>query len=78
MKSDVATVTAKGQIVIPARLRRQLGIRKGTKISIQREKHNLILQPLTEDYIRSLRGSLKGEPSLLEALLEDRRRERDL
>ena len=78
MKSDVATVTAKGQIVIPARLRRELGIRKGTKISFRAQKNSLILEPLTEEYIRSLRGSLKGKPSILEVLLEGRRQEREL
>ena len=32
---------------------------------------NLSLQPLTPEFIRSLRGSLKGEPSALKALLSD-------
>ncbi len=78
MKAEVSTVTTKGQLVIPAKLRRKLGIRKGTQVVFVEENHRLVLQPLTPEYIRSLRGSLKGEPSLLETLLQERKQERDL
>lgn len=75
MKPEVSTVTTKGQLVIPARLRRKFGIRKGTRVAFAEENHRLVLQPLTREFIHSLRGSLKGEPSLGDALTEDRRRE---
>lgn len=78
VKTDTATVTTKGQLVIPARLRRRLGIRKGTLVSFTEENGRLLLQPVTPEFIRSLRGSLKGEPSLLRVLLEERKREREL
>ena len=42
------------------------------------EDHRMILQPLTPEFIRSLRGSLKGGPSALKFLLEERKREREL
>ncbi len=42
------------------------------------QENRLVLQPLTAEFIRSLRGSLSGEPSALKALLEDRKREREL
>ncbi len=74
----IATVTAKGQLVIPAKLRHKLGIRKGTKVSCQLDKNQLILQPLNREFIRSLRGSLKGDPSLLDLLTKDRHWEREL
>ncbi len=61
-----ATVSAKGQVVIPARFRRELGIRKGTRVSVTQENGQLILQPVTREFIRSLHGCLKGEPNLLE------------
>ena len=77
MKADVSTVTTKGQLVIPSRLRRKLGIRKGTRVSFREEKGQLILQPLTEEYIRSLCGSLKGKPSALDYWLREHRRERE-
>ncbi len=78
MKTEVSTVTTKGQLVIPSRLRRKFGIRKGTQVAFVEENHRLILQPLTPEFVRSLRGSLKGEPSALKFLLEDRKREREL
>jgi len=78
MKPEISTVTSKGQVVIPAKLRRQLGIRKGTRVSFRADKHSLILQPLTEEYIRSLRGILKGKPSALDFWFEEHRRERHL
>ncbi len=78
MKNEVSTVTTKGQLVIPSKLRRKFGIRKGTQVAFIEEDHRLILQPLTPEFIHSLRGSLKGEPSPLKFLLEDRKRERRL
>jgi len=77
MKSEQATVTTKGQLVIPVRLRKKYSIRKGTKVAFIEEDNRLILQPITHEFIQSLRGSLKGKPSALHFLLKTRRRERD-
>jgi len=78
MKTETGVVTSKGQLVIPARLRRRFGIRKGTVVSFAEEKGRLVLQPVTPEFIRSLKGSLKGERSCLEELLSARQRERKL
>ncbi len=78
MKREVSTVTTKGQLVIPSKLRRKYGIRKGTQVAFVEGEGHLILQPLTAEFVRSLRGSLKGEPSALRILLEERKREREL
>lgn len=75
MEPQFATVTSKGQIVIPANLRRKHGIRKGTRIAIREDNLSLVLQPITARYIESLRGSLKGGPSLTAFLKKERRRE---
>jgi len=75
MQPEFATVTSKGQLVIPAKLRRKFGIRKGTRISIREDNLKLVLQPITDRYIESLRGSLKGGPSLTAFLKKERRRE---
>ena len=61
MKSEYSvTLTSKGQLVIPAELRRKLGMRKGTRVAITQEKGRLILQPITNAFIDSLKGCLKG------------------
>ena len=78
MKTQVSTVTTKGQLVIPSKLRRKYSIKEGTQVVFLEQKNRLVLQPLTPEFIRSLRGSLKGEPSALKALLEDRKQERRL
>jgi AbrB family looped-hinge helix DNA binding protein len=78
MKSAVSTVTTKGQLVIPAKLRRKYGIRKGTRVAMIEEENRIILQPLTREFIRSVRGSLKGEPSALIFLKEGRSLDREL
>ncbi len=78
MKTEVSTVTTKGQLVIPSKLRRKYSIKEGTQVAFLEQENRLVLQPLTPEFIRSLRGSLKREPSALKALLEDRKRERKL
>jgi AbrB family looped-hinge helix DNA binding protein len=78
MKREVSTVTTKGQFVIPSKLRRKYGIRKGTQVAFVEGEDRLILQPLTAEFVRSLRGSLKGEPSALRILLKGRKREHGL
>jgi AbrB family looped-hinge helix DNA binding protein len=78
MKGAVSIVTSKGLVKIPPSLRRKFGIRKGTRVSIAAEGTRIILQPLTREYISSLRGSLKGEPSALAFLFASRRGDREL
>lgn len=68
-------VSSKGQIVIPASLRDKLGIKTGTRISIREHDDHLVLQPITEAFISSLRGSCKGKTSLVDALQRERRLE---
>jgi AbrB family looped-hinge helix DNA binding protein len=78
MKTEVSTVTTKGQLVIPSKLRRKYAIKEGTQVAFLEQENRLVLQPLTPEFIRSLRGSIRDEPSALKALLEDRKREREL
>jgi AbrB family looped-hinge helix DNA binding protein len=69
-------VSSKGQIVIPAELRRKYAIKAGTKVEIFDDGEQIILRPVTPEYIRSLRGSLKGGDAL-KVLTEERRKERE-
>ena len=72
------TVTAKGQIVIPSRIRRHLNIKKGTRLSIIEKNDEIILQPLTREYFENTAGVLKTKGKLTQALLEERRKEKTI
>jgi AbrB family looped-hinge helix DNA binding protein len=76
MEAIFTVVSSKGQIVIPAVLREKLGIKTGTRIAIHTEENQLILQPITADYIDSLIGCCKGKDSLVEARERDHRIEK--
>jgi hypothetical protein len=53
-----------------------LGIKRGTLVSFLEENGHIVIQPVTREFIRGLRGSLKAGPSPLEHLTEERHRER--
>jgi AbrB family looped-hinge helix DNA binding protein len=71
--------TSKGQVVIPSKIRRRMGIREGTYIQIDVDDVNkrLILTPVTREYIHSLRGKFKGK-GLMKALMAEKNREKVL
>jgi AbrB family looped-hinge helix DNA binding protein len=68
--------TVKGQIVIPASLRRKYGIKNGTKIIVTDAGDSIVLKPVTEQYLKNLQGSLKGKGGL-KVLLEERRQDKE-
>jgi AbrB family looped-hinge helix DNA binding protein len=76
METSFTTVSSKGQVVIPSELREQLGIAAGTRIAIRVEKDHLVLEPITEAYIHSFRGALKGPVSMVEANIREKRFEK--
>ncbi|MEP6819496.1 MAG: AbrB/MazE/SpoVT family DNA-binding domain-containing protein [bacterium] len=73
------TATSKGQIVIPSSVRRKFGIKEGTRIQINvsDDEKEIILTPITREYVHSLRGKFKGK-GLLKALMADKKKEREL
>ena len=66
--------TIKGQIVIPASLRRKYGIKNGTKIIVLDNGESIVLKPITEQYLQKMQGSLKGKGGM-KVLLEERRKD---
>ena len=74
---DTAYVTSKGQLVVPAKLRRRYGIKPGTKICFIERNGEILFQPVTREYIRSVRGMLKSETSATEDLLRERAKDRE-
>jgi AbrB family looped-hinge helix DNA binding protein len=73
------TISSKGQVVVPAQLREQLGLKKGTRATWTEEGGRLILMPITERLLDEIQGFLKprpGEPSMFEEHFKERERER--
>ena len=71
--------TSKGQVVIPSKIRKQLGIKDGTylQIDVDAVTKQIILTPVTREYVHSLRGKYKGR-GLMKALMAEKKREREL
>lgn len=71
--------TSKGQVVIPSKIRKELGIKDGThfQIAVNPDTRQIILTPVTREYIRSLRGKYKGK-GLMKALMAEKKREKEL
>ena len=69
------SVTTKGQMVIPAKLRRSLNIKQGTRLVLIEKKGEFVVRPITAATIDSMRGLLKtgpGEKTATQELLDDR------
>jgi AbrB family looped-hinge helix DNA binding protein len=76
----LTTMSSRGQVVLPADVRRKLGLRKGTRISIVLEdegEKSMVLRPMETDVIRELRGILKDGGEVLDFLQQERRRDRE-
>ena len=58
-KTDTVWFTTRGQIVIPAWLRKQFQIEKGTKAVVQATPEGILLKPMTAALIKQGRGILK-------------------
>ncbi|MBN1545145.1 MAG: AbrB/MazE/SpoVT family DNA-binding domain-containing protein [Syntrophaceae bacterium] len=73
----ITRVDAKGQIVIPAELRRKYGITEGTKMIIIDNGDAMVLKKVvTEQDLRKLQGSLRGSGGL-KTLMDLKCKDRD-
>jgi AbrB family looped-hinge helix DNA binding protein len=77
IKTETVNFGAKGQVVIPRRLRKEFEIEDGTKAQVYEENGHIVLKPITSKFIKSLRGSLKGTKAM-EVFMAERKREREL
>jgi AbrB family looped-hinge helix DNA binding protein len=76
MRDACATFTSKGQLVIPAALRRKHKIEAGTKVKFLEDQFGrIVLQPITEDYIDRVMGLLADGPDLLASWEKEHREE---
>jgi AbrB family looped-hinge helix DNA binding protein len=75
---ETSVVTSKGQIVIPIKIRKRLGITNGTKVAFVESNGKIMIQPLDKDYFDKLAGILDEKGKMLKSLMEDKKKEREL
>ena len=73
----VVKTSAKGQVVIPAKIRKEIGLNPGGKVLVTSAgKNTATIEAVPEDVIEATCGMFRGGgPSLTKALLADRREE---
>ncbi len=80
-KSQVVSVTSKGQVVIPLRLRKEYEIKEGTKVIVTATPDGILLRPVTGAAVRYGYGILKRTPreeSLADEWRQHKTRDREL
>jgi len=76
MSLPSATFTSKGQLVVPAELRRKHGIEAGTRVNFLEDQFGrIVLQPVTEEYVDRVMGCLADGPDLLAEWKKEHRNE---
>ncbi|MFZ5762506.1 MAG: AbrB/MazE/SpoVT family DNA-binding domain-containing protein [Thermodesulfobacteriota bacterium] len=65
--------TTKGQVTIPAALRKKLNIHQGTRLLVEEKNGKIIMDPLPDDLLKAGRGRLKTKGETLKNLLADRK-----
>ena len=72
---SIVKTLSKGQIVIPAEIRKRYGIKPGSELQLIEYRGIIYLIPPVEDPIKAACGILPSKPSLSERLLKERKGE---
>lgn len=74
--SNLSVIQEKGQVTIPARIRRKLGLKKGDLIAFTETEEGVVItrqEVVALDVLKEIGDSLKAKGITLEELLEDGR-----
>jgi AbrB family looped-hinge helix DNA binding protein len=74
---NTATLSAKGWVVIPQELRQRYKLKKGDKVHFIDYGGVMVIVPVSRKPIDEAAGMLKGETSLVKALLQSRKEDSD-
>ena len=66
---------AKGQVVIPKKIRAMFQIKPGTRVHLEARGGEIVLTPLTPQYFERMAGFLGTGGKVTKALLEERKKE---
>ena len=70
----ITRMSERGQIVIPAEIRRSLGLESNQRVDVTVDGGVVCIRPLPPMPLLAAQGRFRGQP-LLELLLEERRRD---
>ena len=79
MEATGVTISSRGYIVLPAKLRKEMNLKPGTRVLITKEKDKIILQPVysfTEKLLGITKQSFGKTPQEVEKYIEDERLDR--
>lgn len=74
--AHTATISSKGQLVIPAKLRDELGFKPGVRVIFRKQGKGLHIEPGSYETVLALRGKYAGLP-LEEDLAKSRREDEE-
>jgi len=75
MNSQIAILTSPETLPLSREAQDALGLRAGSRVTVTIEEGRVTLQPLEEDDLDQLAGSLSSSPSMADELHADRERE---
>src|SRR5689334_2702610 len=72
----VVKISSKGQVIIPAEIRRRIGLEPGDKVLVALAPgRKVVIEPVASDAVEAAYGMLREGSSLTKALLRQRREE---
>jgi AbrB family looped-hinge helix DNA binding protein len=75
---ETSTLTSKGQLLIPKRLRNKYGIKAGVKIILEETGDGLILKPMDAAYFAKFAGILNSTGNFKKEMKEFKEEEKKL
>ncbi len=59
METEITKISSKGQVVIPLKIRNELGINKGSVLAVEKMNDLVILKKIDVDLIKQFKNSLE-------------------
>ena len=79
METTGVTVSSRGYIVLPAKLRKEMNLKPGTRVLLTKENDKIILQPIysfTEKLAGMTEQSFGKTPRKVEKYIDEERKDR--
>jgi hypothetical protein len=76
MSAHIAILATPETLPLSAEAQSALGVHAGSRIAVTIEQGRVTLQPLEEDDLEQLAGSLPSSPSMADELQQERRQEK--